>query len=116
VPDRRRAGEKRKIGQKAGLMTANFPGFPPSFTFDPPAVAAMEAAFDRVCTELRCGHALTLVKMAAAMHIMALAEQGERDPARLSEQALAAIGYRQPAGQLAPAAPGAASVVPALSD
>lgn len=97
-------------------MAGNFPGFPPHFSFDPAAIAAMEAAFDKVCAELHCGHALTLVKMAAAMQIMALADQGERDPVRLAEQALAAIGYRQPAEQPAATQPAAGSIVPALSD
>ncbi|NVO16552.1 MAG: hypothetical protein HXX10_21200 [Rhodoplanes sp.] len=103
-------------------MAGNFPGFPPQFTFDPPTIVAMEAAFDKVCAELHCGHALTLVKMAAAMHIMALADQGERDPARLAQQALAAIGYRQPVERTAvqpaptPAQPAAGSVVSVLSD
>jgi hypothetical protein len=109
-----------RIAQKAGLMAANFPGFPPRFAFDPVAIAAMEAAFDKVCDELHCGHALTLVKMAAAMHIMALADQGERDPVRLSEQALAAIGYRpsaeRPSDQSAAVQPAAGSAVPVLSD
>lgn len=86
-------------------MSVTIPPFPPKFDFDPQTIRAMEAAFDKVCAELHCGHALTLVKMAAAMHIMALADKGERDPGRLSQQALAAIGYRRPAEPDRPAAP-----------
>lgn len=71
--------------------------FPPKPGFDRTTIAVMETAFDRVCDTLQCGHALTLVKMAAAMHIMALAEAGERDPERLCALSLAAIGFRQPA-------------------
>ncbi|RAI45280.1 hypothetical protein [Rhodoplanes roseus] len=80
------------------MPTANS-AFPANLHFDRVTMATMEAAFDRVCGALGCGHALTLVKMAAAMHIMTLAQAGERDPERLSAQALLAIGFRPTAAE-----------------
>lgn len=78
-------------------MSITTPGLWTSSRFDRATVAAMEEAFERVCGTLHCGQALTLVKAAAAMHIMTRATEGERDPASLCAQALEAIGFRPPA-------------------
>ncbi|MDC7785821.1 hypothetical protein PQJ75_10135 [Rhodoplanes sp. TEM] len=98
-------------------MSITTPGLWTSSRFDRATIAAMEEAFERVCGTLHCGQALTLVKAAAAMHIMTRATEGERDPARLCAQALEAIGFRQPTGRAekppaVPAEHGAAAVAP----
>src|SRR4029077_7283935 len=60
--------------------------------FDDTATSAMGEAFDKACKSLRSlGHACT-VREIIAKRIIAVATNGERDPARLHEQALIPFG------------------------
>ena len=58
--------------------------------FDDAATSAMGEAFDRACASLKnCGSAVPAI---IADRIIAIAKNGERDPARLYEQALKIFG------------------------
>ena len=58
--------------------------------FDDAATSAMGEAFDRACASLKnCGSAVPAI---IADRIIAFAKNGERDPARLYEQALIIFG------------------------
>jgi len=58
--------------------------------FDDVATSAMGEAFDRACASLKnCGSAVPAI---IADRIIAFAKNGERDPARLYEQALLIFG------------------------
>ena len=62
----------------------------PNIWFDDAATSAMGKAFDQACKSLRkFGSALREI---VANLIIAAAKDGERDPARLYEQALKAFG------------------------
>jgi len=58
--------------------------------FDDTATSAMGEAFDRACKSLR--HLGSAVPEIIANHIIAAAKVGERDAARLYEQALEVFG------------------------
>jgi hypothetical protein len=56
--------------------------------FDDAATLAMSKAFDHACVSLRRFGTLVLARELIAKRIIAAAKNGERDPARLCEQAL----------------------------
>jgi hypothetical protein len=61
--------------------------------FGPDDTRAMGAAFEKACQMLRNGGRL-IAKDVIAKRIVALAQEGERDPDRLCARALAAIGTK----------------------
>ena len=60
--------------------------------FDDTATFAMAEAFDRACVSLRRFGTLITARELIAKRIIAAAKNGERDPARLCEQALIPFG------------------------
>ena len=60
--------------------------------FDDTATSAMGEAFDKACKSLRSFGTACTVREIIAKRIIAVARHGERDPARLHEQALIALG------------------------
>jgi hypothetical protein len=54
----------------------------------------MGAAFEKVCQTLRDGGQPEIAKEVIAKRIIALAQEGERDPDRLCERTLAAIDMK----------------------
>ena len=60
--------------------------------FDDVATSAMGEAFDRTCRTIRIIGSSVTVREIIAERIIEAAKNGERDPARLSEQALIAFG------------------------
>jgi hypothetical protein len=56
--------------------------------FDPEVTAAMGAAFDAACEELREVGRLQMVRKLVAQRIIAAARKGEPDPVRLTAVAL----------------------------
>jgi len=60
--------------------------------FDDAATSAMGEAFDRACKSLRNSGSVGTVREIIAQRIIAAAKNGERDPARLQEQALVPFG------------------------
>jgi len=60
--------------------------------FDDETTLAMGEAFDQACTSLRRFRTLITVRELIAKRIIAAAKNGERDPARLCEQALIPFG------------------------
>ena len=60
--------------------------------FDDKATLAMGQAFDMVCRELHDTGQSELVKEALAKQIIKAANTGERDPERLCDAALRAVG------------------------
>jgi tartrate dehydratase beta subunit/fumarate hydratase class I family protein len=60
--------------------------------FDDAATSAMGEAFDRACASLRRFGALITARELIAKRIIDAAKNGERDPARLHEQALVPFG------------------------
>jgi hypothetical protein len=68
--------------------------------FGPEATAAMGAAFDAVCMEIRDVGDLQMVRKLVAQRIIAAARQGELDPIRLRAAALSGL----PLIKMAPAA------------
>ena len=68
--------------------------------FGPEATAAMGAAFDAVCMELREVGQLQMVRKFVAQRIIAAACKGDLDPARLRAVALSGL----PLTKIAPAA------------
>ena len=61
-------------------------------SFDDAATSAMGEAFDRTCKSLRIIGCTATVREMIAMRIIDAATNGERDPARLYEQALMILG------------------------
>jgi hypothetical protein len=61
-------------------------------TFDDTATSAMGEAFDKACKSLRSFGTACTVREIVAKRIIAVATNGERDPARLQEQALIPFG------------------------
>ena len=61
-------------------------------SFDADAILAMGAAFDQACVSLRRFKTLITARELIAKRIIAAAKNGERDPARLREQALIPFG------------------------
>ena len=60
--------------------------------FDDTATSAMGEAFDRACKSLRSFGTACTVREIIAKRIISAATNGERDPTRLHEQALLALG------------------------
>ena len=60
--------------------------------FGPDATQAMDAAFEKACETLRNGGQPDIAKEVIAKRIIELTQEGERDPDRLCERTLAAIG------------------------
>ena len=63
--------------------------------FDDTATSAMGEAFDKACKSLRSFGTACTVREIIAKRIVAAAMNGERDPARLHEQALLALGIEE---------------------
>ena len=61
-------------------------------TFDPPTTAIVRAAYDRALEELH-DRGRDSVRHALARRIATLASAGERDPDRLCDKALVAVGF-----------------------
>lgn len=66
--------------------------------FDDDVTRVMGEAFDAACTELHDNKLSALVKEILAGRIIEAAKRGERDPVRLRNAALVAIGYGREAG------------------
>jgi hypothetical protein len=60
--------------------------------FDDAATLAMGEAFDNACKSLRNFGSACIVREIIAKRIINVAKDGERDPTRLHEQALKALG------------------------
>ena len=60
--------------------------------FDDTATSAMGEAFDKACKSLRSFGTARTAREIIAKRIVAVARNGERDPARLHEQALIPFG------------------------
>ena len=63
--------------------------------FDDAATLAMGEAFDKACKSLRSFGTACTVREIIAKRIIAVATNGERDPARLRDQALLALGIEE---------------------
>jgi hypothetical protein len=63
--------------------------------FDDTATSAMGEAFDKACKSLRSFGTACTVREIIAKRIVAVATNGERDPARLHQQALLALGIEE---------------------
>lgn len=61
--------------------------------FDDEATRIMGEAFDAACQGLQDGGQPDLVREIIAKHIIEAAKKGERDPARLRDAGLEALGY-----------------------
>ena len=64
--------------------------------FDPETLRAMGVAFDRACAALRSFGRAGTVQEIIAQEIVDRAKEGERDPGRLCEQSLMALGIGNP--------------------
>jgi len=64
--------------------------------FDDTATSAMGEAFDKACKSLRSFGTACTVREIIAKRIIAVATNGERDPARLFEQALRVVSIEIP--------------------
>ena len=64
----------------------------PNIWFDDTATSAMGEAFDKACKSLRYLGSGCTAREIIATRIIEAAENGERDPARLHEQALIPFG------------------------
>ena len=67
----------------------------PNIWFDDTATSAMGEAFDKACKSLRSFGTACTVREIIAKRIIAVATNGERDPARLRDQALLALGIEE---------------------
>ena len=63
--------------------------------FDDTATSAMGEAFDKACKSLRSFGTACTVREIIAKRIISVATNGERDPVRLHEQALLALGIEE---------------------
>jgi len=64
----------------------------PDTNFDPDTAAMLGAVFDKTIASLHDAGQPDIVKETIARRIIALAARGERDPDRLCEAALTALG------------------------
>jgi hypothetical protein len=69
------------------------------FTFDDQATAIMGEAFDAACAALPIEGQPEIVREVIAKRIIKAAEKGERDPGRLRDAALSALGRESVAQQ-----------------
>ena len=67
-----------------------------SKAFDPDTLVIIEAAFEDACTKLKQIRQDKVSRDALAQRILEFAGAGERDPARLSARAVAAIIRTEP--------------------
>jgi hypothetical protein len=67
------------------------------FDFDDEETRLMGAAFDAACKGLQDTGQPALVREIIAKHIIEAAKKGERDPRRLRNAGLAALGYNKEA-------------------
>lgn len=67
-------------------------------SFDDSATRAMGEAFDAACAELKDSAPSKLVREVIAERIIEAAKKGERNPVRLRDAALAALGYGRDSG------------------
>ena len=65
---------------------------PPDANFDPETAAMLGAVFDKTVAALRDKAEPDIVKEAIAKRILTLAAKGERNPERLHQAALLALG------------------------
>jgi hypothetical protein len=63
--------------------------------FDPGTTETMGRAFEQACTALQDSGQPDLVKEVIAKRIVQVAEPGERDPDKLCERALKALGIER---------------------
>ena len=63
--------------------------------FDDTATSAMGEAFDKACKSLRSFGTACTVREIIAKRIITVATNGDRDPARLRDQALLALGIEE---------------------
>ena len=63
--------------------------------FDDTATSAMGHAFDRACKSLRSFGTVCTMREIIAKRIIAVARNGERDPAHHHQQALLALGIER---------------------
>jgi hypothetical protein len=61
--------------------------------FDDAATLAMGEAFDNACKSLQNFGSASIVREIIAKRIINVAKDGEREPTRLHEQALKAVGH-----------------------
>jgi hypothetical protein len=62
--------------------------------FDPEAVAVLCAAFEKIQKSLHDTGQPPVVQEVIALRLIACAQRGQRNPDKLAEEALAAIGFR----------------------
>ena len=74
------------------MMTAKVIPFLRDVSFDPDTTHIMGKAFDGACKELHGIGQSDLVKSIIAKRIIQIARNGERDPNRLCQRALQAVG------------------------
>ena len=65
-------------------------------SFDAEIIRTMGQVFDKACSSLRDFGSAVLVREIIAKRIIAAAKNGERDPARLFEQALRVVNIEIP--------------------
>jgi hypothetical protein len=88
-----RAGGGRSIGPRYQGKTMRIKPFLASTSFNPEVITLMAVAFERTCRSLQVrGHAV--VPEAVARKVIELAQSGERDPVRMSEQAVQSLGIK----------------------
>ncbi len=77
-------------------MTATIISFLDGAVFDPPHVEAMGLAFDNVTEALDGKGQSRVVREVIATKIIAIAKTGERDPKKLYDGTMKALGVRLP--------------------
>ena len=77
------------------LMDATVVPFFRDSAFDPETTLVMGKAFDRACVALKDYGQPDLIKEIIAKRIVEVAQPGERDPDRLRERALQALGIER---------------------
>jgi hypothetical protein len=75
-------------------MTPDLP-YSQEMFYDPDATGAMGAAFDKAFRSLHDAGQPDIVKEIIAKRIISLARDGERDPDRLCDETLKALGFRR---------------------
>jgi hypothetical protein len=76
------------------MISSSLPFFQDA-AFDSEMTKIMGEAFDHACASLHDIGQPDLVKEVIARRIIEVAQTGERDPIRLSERALVALGIKQ---------------------
>ena len=73
-------------------MSNSITPFLKDVAFDPESMRAMDLAFDQVCGQMRDRGQPSVVLEVLARRIVEIAETGERDPDRIAQRALIALG------------------------